>query len=78
MGSLPAQNKPEALLLAPQAGAALHAYLHKLVRPCSLCGCLARCQLCAKCQKVRYCGRACQSRDWASHKAACHASPAVP
>jgi hypothetical protein len=61
------------ILLASQAGAALRAYLDRFVRPCSFCGCLARCQLCAKCRRVRYCGRACQSRDWAGHKAACHA-----
>ncbi|KAK7681331.1 hypothetical protein QCA50_015422 [Cerrena zonata] len=28
---------------------------------------------CSKCKKVAYCGRDCQTADWKSHKAACHA-----
>jgi len=42
------------------------------LRKCDACGGAAG-LVCARCKGRRYCSRACQSADWASHKATCSA-----
>jgi hypothetical protein len=37
------------------------------------CECLAENprKVCSRCKRTKYCGRACQKRDWATHKLVC-------
>lgn len=43
--------------------------LHKCHWPA--CFNTANLKACSRCKKVKYCGRDCQSRDWAQHKLVC-------
>lgn len=38
---------------------------------CAHCGTRGRAKVCTQCRSVRYCGRECQKKHWASHKAVC-------
>lgn len=53
--------------------------LKKVTRQCDVCHChetLAQViKKCGGCQKRLYCSKACQRRDWPSHKAVCKVSP---
>ena len=45
--------------------------------PCLCCG-QPSVHTCARCKQARYCGRACQRRDWHVHKAICGRAAASP
>ncbi len=39
---------------------------------CKICGKTTELKKCARCQKIFYCSRECQKKDWPNHKAECH------
>ena len=47
---------------------------------CAVCGKQGKASAiprCSRCKMIRYCSRACQSRDWPHHKTACKADAGV-
>jgi ankyrin repeat protein len=50
--------------------------LSKMTSECEKCGCsIKRLKLCSRCEKVRYCSRICQVKDYKKHKKECIQSP---
>ena len=49
---------------------------HDRLDACSVCAAACVPKRCGRCGKRRYCGRACQMKDWKSHKAQCLVEPA--